>query len=109
MLTMKRMVILVGVLLIVCSAYVAHVSLLDGVDGTLLSTLLGDDTVYAEGTRTPSFDRLHWAHPKKRFCQFLVRHWKLALTMASPSSATPEARTIRTITCALSSCERVAS
>ena len=55
MLTMKRMSILVGVLVIACTAYVAHVSLLDGIDGTLLSALLGDDTVYAEGYSDAKF------------------------------------------------------
>ncbi len=55
MLTMKRMTVLVGVLVIAGSAYLTHVSLLDGIDGTLLSAVLGDDTVYAEGYSDAKF------------------------------------------------------
>ena len=47
--TRKQMSIFVVVLVLAFSAYAIHVSLLDGIDGTLLSALLGDDTIYAEG------------------------------------------------------------
>jgi len=71
MLTMKRMSILVVVMAIACSAYVAHVSLLDGIDGTLLSALLGDDTVYAAGYSDAKFQQVALGSSKEEVLSIL--------------------------------------
>ena len=45
---MKRTSFLIGAVLVAGVAYGMHQWLLDGIDGTLLSVILPDDTIYAE-------------------------------------------------------------